>query len=98
MCIRDSPSAKLADTIVETYDEHPTADTFGYITYSEMGLDGEANHTAFGDEDPISPYLENIYVGYRYFDTFGKEVLYPFGSEMCIRDRSKVFTFTVKLL
>ena len=40
---KENPSAKLADTIVETYDEHPTADTFGYITYSEMGLDGEAN-------------------------------------------------------
>ncbi len=83
---KENPSAKLADTIVETYDEHPTADTFGYITYSEMGLDGEANHTAFGDEDPISPYLENIYVGYRYFDTFGKEVLYPFGSGLSYSD------------
>lgn len=24
-------------------------------------------------------YTDDIYVGYRYFDTFGEDVLYPFG-------------------
>ena len=32
----------------------------------------------FGDEDETR-YKEGIYVGYRYFDSVGKEALYPFG-------------------
>ncbi|WP_040195707.1 putative Ig domain-containing protein [Candidatus Soleaferrea massiliensis] len=81
-----NPSGKLADTITETYEEHPTADTFGYVTYADMGLTGSKNNAAFGDDDPVSTYLENIYEGYRYFDTFGKDVLYPFGSGLSYSD------------
>ncbi|WP_195984754.1 glycoside hydrolase family 3 N-terminal domain-containing protein [Clostridium sp. D33t1_170424_F3] len=82
----ENPSGKLADTITETYEEHPTADTFGYVTYQDMGLSGALNRTKFGDNDPISTYLEGVYIGYRYFDTFGKEVLYPFGSGLSYSD------------
>lgn len=32
----------------------------------------------FGNEDDTR-YVEGIYVGYRYFDSIGKEVLFPFG-------------------
>lgn len=86
----ENPSAKLADTITETYEEHPTVDSFGYHTYKELGLDWKANHSTFGENDPISLYEEGIYEGYRYFDTFGKDVLYPFGSGLSYSD----FTFT----
>ncbi|MBE5801027.1 MAG: beta-glucosidase [Clostridiales bacterium] len=38
------------------------------------------SHTGFGNEDRLL-YTEDIYVGYRYFESFAKEkVLYPFGS------------------
>ncbi|MBE5940635.1 MAG: hypothetical protein E7266_09605 [Lachnospiraceae bacterium] len=58
-----SPSGKLADTWAKKYDDFPFAGEFGY-------LDG--NLTA-------DDYKEGIYVGYRYFDTFAVEPMYPFG-------------------
>ncbi|MBR2258323.1 MAG: glycoside hydrolase family 3 C-terminal domain-containing protein [Blautia sp.] len=86
-----NPSARLADTITKTYEEHPTAETFGYHNYDEYGLDAVANNSYFGElgqTDPVGLYKEDIYEGYRYFDTFGKEVLYPFGSGLSYSDFS----------
>lgn len=58
-----NPSGKLAATWALTYDDYPASDTF-----------------ANNDEDTENEiYEEGIYVGYRYFDTFGKDVAYEFG-------------------
>lgn len=56
-------NGRLADTIPLRYEDIPSGDTFSY-------LDGNL-------EDEY--YREGIYMGYRYFDTFDKEVRYPFG-------------------
>ena len=56
-------SGKLADTIPLRYEDIPFGDAFSY-------LDGNLEREA---------YRENIYVGYRYFDSFEKPVRYPFG-------------------
>lgn len=58
-----SPSGKLADTWAMKYADIPFGDEYSY-------LDGNVK-----DEY----YKEGIYVGYRYFDTFNKEVRFPFG-------------------
>ena len=58
-----NPSGKLTDTWAKTYDDYPGAAEFG------------SNN---GDTDDEF-YREGIYVGYRYFDSFGVAPAYPFG-------------------
>lgn len=60
---KENFSGKLADTIPIRYEDIPFGDEFSYLNGD---LDNEY-------------YKEDIYVGYRYFDSFRKEVRYPFG-------------------
>lgn len=58
-----TPSGKLTDTWAFHYADYPNAETF-----SHQNGNVEKEY-----------YEEGIYVGYRYFDSFDKEVAYPFG-------------------
>ena len=58
-----NPSGHLTDTWTIKYEDIPYANEYSY-------LNGNV------EEDY---YKEDIYVGYRYFDTFGIPVKYPFG-------------------
>ena len=58
-----NPSGKLTDTWVMQYDDIPYGNEYSY-------LNGNLKREY---------YKEGIYVGYRYYDSFNKEVLYPFG-------------------
>ena len=60
---RAAPGGRLAATWAENYEDYPSAKTF---SYQNGDLDDEY-------------YTEGIYVGYRYFDTFGVTPAYPFG-------------------
>lgn len=82
-----SPSGKLSQTVACSYEEYPTASHFSFNkddptnikTYKDYGLDAEANGSSGFDVSPVTVYAEDIFVGYRYFNSFGKPVLYPFG-------------------
>ena len=66
LCGKVNPSGKLADTVAYKVEDHPSTECFGSNKYK-------------GGEYYVE-YLEGIYVGYRYFETFAKDkVQYPFG-------------------
>ena len=50
----------------------------GKLTTTWATWDQYSNEGTFGDWNETK-YKEGIYVGYRYFDTFGKKALLPFG-------------------
>ncbi len=70
---RVNPSGKLPDTWSNDYYDHPSAKNFINIDNAEE---------VFSDDSMKYGahlfYEEGIYVGYRYFDTFEKQVAYPF--------------------
>ncbi len=69
---RTNPSGKLPDTFAVDYYDYPTAKNF--INFGEEDkLPGEQDYGVH------LYYEEDIYVGYRYFETFGKKAAYCFG-------------------
>lgn len=58
-----NPSGKLTDTWAKRYEDYPASKTFSTN-------DGNTEY---------EEYKEDIFVGYRWFDSFGLEVEYPFG-------------------
>ena len=73
-----NPSGKLTMTWPIAATDHPSTKNFpqdyDMYTYREMKGWG----TGIPNED-FTNHEEDIYVGYRYFDTFQKQVAYPFG-------------------
>ena len=82
-----SPSGKMAVTVAEHYEDYPSAKYFSWdkehldqiADYETYGLSAEENGSRGYAKSPVTLYWEDIYAGYRYFDTFRKPVLYPFG-------------------
>lgn len=96
------PSGRLVDTFLKDNHSSPAMANFGVFEYSdkeERGLDTPQNNTESGSPDKGNSrylvYLENIYVGYRYYETryedyvlgignageynYDADVAYPFG-------------------
>jgi beta-glucosidase len=71
-----NPSGRLPMTFPMAYDDVPSADNFpGEVL---PGNEPEAGPSLFGVPSEVR-YEEGIYVGYRYYNTFGVEPAYPFG-------------------
>jgi len=73
-----SPSGKLTMTWPIAATDHPSTKNFpGYLdAYSEDMMRSYSGSVAGHD---YTNHEEDIYVGYRYFDTFQRNVAYPFG-------------------
>ena len=65
-----TPEGKFVDTWAEKYEDYPNALNYGAMNGN---LDDEY-------------YTEGIYVGYRYFDSFGIKPAYPFGYGLSYTD------------
>lgn len=78
---RTNPSGKLPDTWALDYYDYPAAHNF--INFNQ-------DDTVPGEKDKgvLLYYEEDIYVGYRYFDTFGKKVACGFGHGLSYTDFS----------
>lgn len=73
-------SGKLNDTWPLSCGDYPNAAQYSkFIPSGNVALGGFSPEPV---EETLVPYHDDIYVGYRYFDTFGKEVLFPFGFGM----------------
>ena len=73
-----NPSGKLTMTWPIAATDHPSTANF------PGSVDSYTYTTMKGDRRPVSGYdftnhNEDIYVGYRFFDTFRRDVAYPFG-------------------
>ncbi len=60
---RRVPGGRLTATWAKRYEDYPSAESYSY-------LNGNLK---------TEEYREGIYVGYRYFDSFGIQPLFPFG-------------------
>lgn len=60
---KEVPGGKLTTTWARRYEDYPVSEEYGYLNGN---LEKEE-------------YREGIFVGYRYFDSFDKKVLFPFG-------------------
>ncbi len=75
-----SPSGKLPMTFPISFTDHASSANF-----PTEGKSSSMNFTDHGEQKALEQnwdftnYEEDIYVGYRYFDSFGKEVSFPFG-------------------
>lgn len=76
-----SPSGKLTMTFPVKFEDHASTDNFPINLKSDIDIvnanKGEKKQD-LKDVD-FTRYEEDIYVGYRYFDSFNKQVSYPFG-------------------
>ena len=77
-----NPSGKLTMTWPIAATDHPSTANFAkeYDMYTYKNMESWGKGVIPGVD--FSNHEEDIYVGYRYFDTFKKNVAYPFGFGM----------------
>jgi len=79
-----NPSGKLASSFPVKYTDVPSAGNFPGIVIEDENAKAAAESSGssfsrMAGRKAEVVYEEDIYVGYRYYNTFGKEVAYEFG-------------------
>lgn len=75
-----NPSGRLSDTWAKDYMDYPSS--------AEFSFNNGNVHEDY--------YRDGIYVGYRYFDSFEKQVVYPFGYGLSYSDFESKVTSVVQ--
>jgi beta-glucosidase len=74
-----NPSGKLPMTFPLNYMDHPSSLNFPSDLTTDMENTTSENNENLKKDVDYTNYSEDIWVGYRYFNTAGKSVSYPFG-------------------
>lgn len=74
-----TPSGKLTMTFPVNFMDAASSANFPIDQNTELDLMNKNERKGNVKNVDYTNYEEDIYVGYRYFDTFGKQVSYPFG-------------------
>ena len=87
---RVTPSGKLAFTWARQAEDWPSWQHFSSnkehpLTYADYGLVPPYGSQGFSTR-PVTVYAEDVYMGYRYVDTFGVQPLYSFGYGLSYTD------------
>jgi len=77
-----NPSGRLPMTFPLNFIDHPSSVNFPFQntqSNSSSSFNGRGGQPQPRKDVDYTDYAEGIWVGYRYFNTVGKEVSYPFG-------------------
>lgn len=91
-----TPSGKLGQTMVRKLSDHPATPYFSsnkenpesLLSYGDFGLSETENGVDGLERQIACVYGEDIYVGYRYFNTTDTPVYFPFGYGLSYTDFS----------